>query len=146
MSHLDRQVPRLDWVDEAGASHSLTQSISIIEVLNEAFAPLTGRSLLPHDIVQRARARQIAEIFNSGTQPLQNVSIIKSIQQAEVVDGDSPDPVAEPGAKRSRTVDGRGFGAAAISKGLAAVEALVRENSEHEEPEAKEARCGRTSG
>lgn len=36
-------------------------------------------SLFPKDPVQRAKARQIAEIINSGIQPYQNLNVVKRI-------------------------------------------------------------------
>ena len=82
------QVPRFDWVDSGGESHSLTQSLAIIELLNDTHAS-GGPSLLPIDPVQRARAREIAEVINSGTQPLQNLGHIKEVQ------GDRPKEVID---------------------------------------------------
>merc|ERR1711997_90004 len=60
--------------------------------------------------LRRARALQIAEIINSGIHPLQNLGVLKAVKVAQV-----------EGAE----VDGRGFGKAAIAKGLAAVEQIV---------------------
>src|SRR5215471_12817612 len=65
-----RQVPVLEI--DAGPDRSprlLTQSMAILEYLEEVFpAP----ALLPADPWQRARVRQLAEVVNSGIQPLQN--------------------------------------------------------------------------
>jgi maleylacetoacetate isomerase len=109
-----QQVPRLDWKDLAGAEHSLTQSIAIIELLCEVCGG--GRaSLLPVDPVMRAHARQIAEIINSGTHPLQNLSHIKTIQ----------------GELSKDVIDARAIGKAAIIKGLAAVEKQVERVQTH---------------
>jgi len=108
------QVPRLDWRDGAGKQQSLTQSLAIIEFLCDACAGGLVSSLLPSDPLARARCRQIAEVINSGTHPLQNLSHIKEMQ------GDRPKEV----------IDARAIGASAIVKGLAAVEALlVREHA-----------------
>ena len=102
------QVPRLDWTDAAGARRSLTQSLAIVEFLDETFKTSARPSLVPQDPVLRARAREIAEIVNSGTQPLQNLGHLKSLDAlANGVDARAT--VAKP----------------AIEKGLAAVEALV---------------------
>ena len=102
------QLPRLDWSDAAGARHSLTQSLPIIELLEEAAGCSSGRRLLPSDAVSRARAREIAEVINAGTQPLQNRAHLETISAA--------------GA------DGRAIGRAAIAKSLAALEELVSRN------------------
>lgn len=62
------QVPVLE-VEENGTRFSLTQSLAIVEYLEERFGePL----LLPGDAHLRARAREFAEIVNSGIQPFQN--------------------------------------------------------------------------
>jgi hypothetical protein len=71
------QVPRLDWIDGAGQPQSLTQSLAIIEFLADACASSAAPSLLPNDALGRANCRQIAEIINSGTQPLQNLALLK---------------------------------------------------------------------
>jgi len=104
------QVPRLDWTDAGGEAHSLTQSLAIIEFLIDSHATVGTKSLLPIDPVLRARAREIAEVVNAGTQPLQNLSHIKAM--SATADG----------------VDGRAIGKAAIIKGLAALEILVAKN------------------
>jgi len=108
------QVPRLDWSDASGTRHTLTQSLAIIELIDEAgmsALPTAGRpSLLPTSPVTRARAREIAEIINSGTQPLQNLNHIKAIKGV------------------SEGVDGRAIGGAAIVKGLASAERLAAAN------------------
>jgi len=61
-----RQVPTL-LIDGV----TLTQSLPIIEYLDET---RPQKRLLPQDPVRRAQARQIAEMVNSGIQPLQNLS------------------------------------------------------------------------
>ncbi len=66
-----RQVPVLE-VEDGGQTFCLTQSLAIVEYLEDRWpAP----PLLPEGRVARARARQIAEMFNSGIQPLQNTSV-----------------------------------------------------------------------
>lgn len=55
----------------------LSQSLPIIEYLDEVHQ--TGINILPKDPVLRFKSRQIAEIINSGMQPLQNLSAIKKI-------------------------------------------------------------------
>ena len=63
------QVPTLEW-EEGGEQRRLTQSIAMLEYLEERHpAP----PLLPRDPYLRARARQLAEVINSGIQPLQNL-------------------------------------------------------------------------
>lgn len=115
------QVPALEVTDTTtGATATVTQSLAIIEFLEDAF-PSHGCSMYPGDAVQRARAREMAEVVNSGTQPLQNLSTWKKIA-----------------ADSKGAMDGRAFGADAIRTGLAALEGLVPDN--HTGPFA----CGST--
>ena len=72
------QVPTLEYVDDAGATHWLPQSLPIIEFLDETFP---GAALLPKDPFARARARALAEIVNSGIQPLQNLTTTKRVKK-----------------------------------------------------------------
>ena len=72
------QVPALE-VEEAGARRLLTQSVAIIEYLEERFPE---PPLLPADRFLRARARQFAELINSGVQPFQNLSVLKHVKHA----------------------------------------------------------------
>lgn len=53
--------------------------LPIIEYLNETRA--YGPNLLPRDPAKRAKARAIAEIINSGTQPYQNVNVLLRLSQ-----------------------------------------------------------------
>src|SRR5687768_5048560 len=68
------QVPVLE-VDEDGGTFRLTQSMAILEFLEERFPE---PRLLPEDRTQRARVRELAEIVNSGIQPLQNLALRKA--------------------------------------------------------------------
>jgi len=54
----------------------LTQSVAIMEYLAERF-PTSG--LLPEDIAERARVRQVTEMICSGIQPLQNLSVLQRV-------------------------------------------------------------------
>jgi maleylacetoacetate isomerase len=75
---------KCDFDDELQHHHPImiSQSMAIIEFLEEAF-PSTEKSLLPLDLVDRARVREIAEIVNSGVQPFQNSSVICMIDQLD---------------------------------------------------------------
>lgn len=55
-------------------SHALAESLSIIEWLEENYPK---PSLFDGDSFQRALIRQLAETINSGTQPLQNLDIMR---------------------------------------------------------------------
>ena len=70
------QVPTLEIVEDDGRTHFLTQSLPIIEYLDERFP---DPPLLPRALEDRARARAIAEMVNSGIQPLQNLSTTNAI-------------------------------------------------------------------
>jgi maleylpyruvate isomerase len=66
-----RQVPLIELDGGAGGLR-IAQSLAIIEYLEERFPE---PRLLPIDPLLRARARQLAEMTNSGIQPLQNTSV-----------------------------------------------------------------------
>ena len=78
-AHLARnptgQVPVLEVEDE-GRTLLLVQSMAILEWLDERFP---DPPLLPPDLFGRARVRALAEIVNSGIQPLQNAVVLKHI-------------------------------------------------------------------
>lgn len=73
--HLKRNplgyVPVLEILDESSKVRFLGESIAIIEWAEETHPK---PSLFSGDFAQRARIRQLAEIINSGTQPLQNLN------------------------------------------------------------------------
>lgn len=70
------QVPTLELVEDDGTRRALVQSLPILEYLDERWpAP----PLLPRDPYLRARARVLAEIVNSGIQPLQNLTTTKAL-------------------------------------------------------------------
>ncbi|MFT4626154.1 MAG: maleylpyruvate isomerase [Myxococcota bacterium] len=93
-----RQVPVLELADGT----QLTQSLAILEWLDETHP---SPPLLPADALGRARCRAMAEVVNSGIQPLQNLAVLQGI---DAIGGD-------------RVVWGR----EAISRGLAALEAMA---------------------
>lgn len=68
------QVPVLEILDEPESSSRrfLIESIAIMEWLEEL---KSSPSILPRDPLLRARARALAEIINSGTQPIQNLFV-----------------------------------------------------------------------
>lgn len=70
------QVPTLEIVEDDGRTHHLTQSLPIIEYLDERFPE---PPLLPRGLEERARVRAIAEMVNSGIQPLQNLSTTNAV-------------------------------------------------------------------
>lgn len=78
------QIPTLIVEDEAtGQTHYVSQSVAILELLEELYP---DHALLPADPLARARVRQLVEIINSGTQPLQNLSVIQHLRDDLGVD------------------------------------------------------------
>lgn len=69
-------VPVLEDVVD-GKPVVLTQSVAIFEYLEERFP---ARPLLPKDAVRRGQVRALAELINSGIQPLQNLSVLNYVK------------------------------------------------------------------
>jgi maleylacetoacetate isomerase len=67
-------VPVLEFLDvpESSPMRFLSESVAIIEWLEEI---LPKPALFPSDPVARGKVRQLVEIINSGTQPLQNPNV-----------------------------------------------------------------------
>jgi len=53
---------------------TITQSMAIMEFLEESFSD--RQCILPKDPFQRAKVREICEVINAGTQPIQNLSVM----------------------------------------------------------------------
>jgi len=70
-------VPVLE-VEEDGRQARLTQSVAILEWLEERFP---NQPLLPEDLGARARVRAIAEHVNSSIQPYQNSKVLKWMKE-----------------------------------------------------------------
>eukprot|EP00545_Synedropsis_sp_CCMP1620_P006937 CAMPEP_0119010764 /NCGR_PEP_ID=MMETSP1176-20130426/5231_1 /TAXON_ID=265551 /ORGANISM="Synedropsis recta cf, Strain CCMP1620" /LENGTH=718 /DNA_ID=CAMNT_0006963489 /DNA_START=74 /DNA_END=2230 /DNA_ORIENTATION=- len=103
------QVPALQFEDKmTGKTACLSQSVAIMEFLEDAFPNSTP--LMPVDPIDRAYARQMIEVINSGTQPLQNASILKDIEERS----EGRIKALEEGHRR-------------IHRGLAAMEKLVKQ-------------------
>lgn len=67
------KIPVLELDD----GHHLTESMAILSYLEETHpAP----PLLPADPYRRARARMLAEMVNSGIQPLQNLEVLRHVK------------------------------------------------------------------
>jgi maleylpyruvate isomerase len=71
------QVPTLEVTDDDGTRRAITQSLPIIEYLEECWPE---PRLLPADPYLRARARGLAEIVSSGIQPHQNLTTTNKIK------------------------------------------------------------------
>jgi maleylpyruvate isomerase len=71
------QVPALEITEDDGGVRTIAQSLPILEYLDERFGE---HPIMPKDLYLRARARELAEIINSGIQPLQNLSVTKAVK------------------------------------------------------------------
>ncbi len=78
------QVPTLELTEDDGTCIAITQSLPILEYLDERFPT---PALLPREPYLRARARGLAEIVNAGIQPLQNLSTTNAVK---ALGGDPP--------------------------------------------------------
>jgi maleylpyruvate isomerase len=96
------QVPVLEF-EQHGKIERLTQSVAIVEYLDETIAE---PPLLPRTPLERARCRELVELVNSGIQPLQNRLVLERLAQGGV--------------------DSRSFAQEFIARGLSALEARVR--------------------
>jgi maleylpyruvate isomerase len=112
------QVPTLEITEDDGTVESITQSLPILEYLDERWPepPILPCAPPLHPFgangdrligVLRARCRALAEIINSGIQPLQNLTTTKAVKAF----GGDADAWPKP----------------FIANGLAAYERLVRE-------------------
>lgn len=90
------------------SGESLAQSMAILEYLEET---QPQPPLLPHDPIDRARVRQMAEVVNSGTQPIQNLRVMQHLGRVY----DLP---------RDQQVE---WSRDWIARGLAALETLVKQ-------------------
>ncbi|HUM09672.1 MAG TPA: maleylacetoacetate isomerase [Myxococcaceae bacterium] len=75
--NLMESVPLLEWHD-GGAIRRLAQSLAILDHLEQRFP---SPPLLPTDPWLRARARQLAEIVNSGIQPFQTPLVTGKVKE-----------------------------------------------------------------
>jgi maleylpyruvate isomerase len=79
------QVPVLELDESAAPPRRIAQSMAILEYIEERFPE---PALLPPDPVDRARVRQLAEMVNSGIQPLQNLYVQRFVKHT--LGGDGP--------------------------------------------------------
>jgi maleylpyruvate isomerase len=73
------QVPVLVIEGPPGPPRTLTQSMAILEYLEERFP---SPPLLPADPWLRARARQLGEMVNAGIQPMQNLAFLQRLHES----------------------------------------------------------------
>jgi maleylpyruvate isomerase len=71
------QVPTLEITEDDGTRRAITQSLPILEYLDERWPE---PAILPRDPYLRARARSLAEIINAGIQPLQNLTTLRRVK------------------------------------------------------------------
>lgn len=74
------QVPVLEFQQD-NSKHYLSQSLAIMEFLEENFSDMSTPTILPQSPIQRAYVRQLAEMINSGIQPIQNLSVLTKISE-----------------------------------------------------------------
>ena len=79
--HLERNPMRQVPVLELDDGRQLTQSLAILEYLDERYPE---PQLLPSDPYLRARARALTEVVNSGIQPLQNLATLQHLARLDV--------------------------------------------------------------
>jgi maleylacetoacetate isomerase len=119
------QVPTLVITDdESGDVTKLTQSIAILEYLDEVY-PDKGERIYPKDPLQRARVRELTEIINSGTQPLQNLAVLRQVTGFRK----TPLPPSLEGTEIEDS--GVGMAKASILKGLHAFEIKIKGSVEN---------------
>ena len=70
------QIPVLEITDGPEVHH-VSQSLAIMEFLEQRHPQV---ALLPGDALERAHVRQLSEIINAGTQPLQNLAVIQALR------------------------------------------------------------------
>ena len=73
-----QQVPMLEVDDDGGETFFIAQSMAILEYLEERWPE---PPLLPRGRRERARTRQLAELINSGIQPLQNLGAMQELER-----------------------------------------------------------------
>lgn len=71
------QVPTLEIVEDDGRRIALTQSLPILEYLDERWP---DPPIMPRDPYLRAKTRTLAEIINAGIQPMQNLETAKRVK------------------------------------------------------------------
>ena len=70
------QVPTLEVTEDDGTVHAIAQSLPILEYIEERWP---AKPIMPRDLYARARTCGLAEIVNSGIQPLQNLTTTSQV-------------------------------------------------------------------
>lgn len=110
------QVPLLECTSTSDPTKSfqISQSMAIICFLEDTHKE--KYKVFPSNPLTKALALEIAALINSGIQPLQNLTTMRSINTATVIKDDHD----------HEETDGRGFAKASILKGLQIIEKKVR--------------------
>jgi maleylpyruvate isomerase len=88
------QVPTLEVTEDDGERRTLTQSLAILEYLEERWP---DPPILPRDPYLRARVRGLAEIVNASLQPFQNLSVLKRVKSLGIDEEAWTKPFLEAG-------------------------------------------------
>lgn len=72
------QVPTLEVTEDDHTVRAISQSLPILEYVDERWPT---PPILPRDPYLRARCRSLAEIINSGIQPLQNLTTTRAVKE-----------------------------------------------------------------
>ncbi|KAF3104036.1 hypothetical protein TWF569_003299 [Orbilia oligospora] len=91
----------------------LTQSVAILEYLDERFPAPEYPALLPKNLEDRARVRQLSHIVACDIQPLTNLKMLKEIKKFAGEAGKNPDTAGPEWQRRN------------LAEGLRAFEAVV---------------------
>ncbi|KAF3926141.1 hypothetical protein ABW21_db0201458 [Orbilia brochopaga] len=95
----------------------LTQSLAILEYLDEAFPSPQYKALLPSDTISRARVRQICNIIACDIQPVTNLRILRDIKTLATAAGQDPDATGTEWQQKH------------MAAGLAACEEILKESA-----------------
>jgi maleylpyruvate isomerase len=101
-----RTVPLLE-LTEGGRTHRIAQSLAIIAFLDERHP---SPPLLPEEPFARAKVRELAELINSGIQPLQNLAVLQHV-------------------KRTLEADEKAWAQHWVGRGMDALETLVAQSA-----------------
>ncbi|EPS43246.1 hypothetical protein H072_2748 [Dactylellina haptotyla CBS 200.50] len=95
--------------EESQDSFVLTQSMAILEYLEEKFPPPAYTPLLPTNPEHRARVRQLCNIIACDIQPLTNLKMLKSMKEYAKAAGQDPDVAGPEWQKKIMTEGFRAY-------------------------------------
>jgi maleylacetoacetate isomerase len=108
-------VPSLEVILEDGNKLILTQSVAIMEYLNEC----NGNKLLPNEKEGRVKVRALVQVIASDTQPLQNLTLLHFIES------NNPDKYKDLKSEWAKQ---------AIRRGLSSFTSLLPPNDQQSSP------------